>query len=310
MGLSRRELLSQLGINPLVDPVIELAYARVEEKIWRENLDSSVHGNHWHTSFHASEFPGDTPKACGRKAIYSLLDIPDRDPVEPRGRAIMDAGKALEVEIVRRLHEAGVLISAGPDDPVQTGFVVPEVWLTGNCDAIIQPPGWNKGHVIEIKGKDPDKIKEMQRAQRGPDPEHVNQLRTYIGLANAVSSVMWPKLEPVTDGSLLYVDRSRPRNTFEFYYEINDHFMQTGLARLAEWKELFLEEKLPDRPKRWRWTEEPCEWCPVKKLCKKDLKEDVYDLPESNAVKFAKEIRPSYDYEATRDAVINRWKGD
>jgi hypothetical protein len=93
MGVSQREFLSRLGVVRLVDPITEDAYKHVAHHRWENDLDSSPHGQPWHTSFHASEFPGDDPKACARKALYGLMGLPAGQPIEPRGLTVMDAGK-------------------------------------------------------------------------------------------------------------------------------------------------------------------------------------------------------------------------
>jgi hypothetical protein len=65
---------------------------------------------------------------------------------------------------------------------------------------------------------------------------------------------------------------------------------------------------LPERPKEWKWTQPPCQWCPLKKPCKLDIKEDVDTLSESNTVKLAKKINPKYDIEKVREEVMKRWQ--
>src|SRR5689334_2129466 len=100
---TRSELFQKLGImKPLVNPILDAAYEIEEKQIWLEDLQSSPHGQHWHVSFHASSFPGDDPKACGRAAMYSLMNIPAQEPIDRKGRAVMEAGKDIENRIVWR----------------------------------------------------------------------------------------------------------------------------------------------------------------------------------------------------------------
>src|ERR1044072_7487833 len=195
-SLTRTEFMSRVGLIKIVEPMIEDAYDLEELKIWEGDLDSSPHGHHWSTSFHASSFPGDDPYACPRQALYGLMNVPSGGPVDRRGRMFMDAGKNLELELQRRFGKAGWLLTndqtAGEE--FQTGFVDEFTWLTGNPDLIVLPPGWDRGHVVEVKGKGVrrpprykqliDPIAEMASLQEDPTPKHIKQLGAYIGMAN------------------------------------------------------------------------------------------------------------------------------
>lgn len=305
---TRAEMFARLGINkPIVEPIVNAAYEKEEEQIWRENLQSSPHGEPWHTSFHASSFPGDNPKACGRRAIYTLLNIPETEPINRMVRATGDAGKDIEIQIGKRLERAGVLLSESPDAEHQTGFVDEEHWLTGSPDFIIFAPQINRPHVIEVKCKSAKVIEDMQTGKRSFFPEHRNQALTYIGFVNEEN--LWPDYDPCDSGSIYYLSRDNPSESHEFKFSLNVEFMKSGKEKLKEWQEYFLAQKLPPRPKSWKWTEHPCKWCPVKKLCKLDDKEGVEDLADSNAVKFAEKTYTfDYNYEKTYSRVLERWQ--
>jgi hypothetical protein len=341
VSLSRTELFSRLGLIRVVDPLTAAAFAQYERKVWQQDLDSSPHGSAWHTSFHASEFPGDDPKACGRLALYKLLNMPAAEPFDPKVRAMGDVGKAIEMLLVEKWAEAGRLLSADNTRAYQTGWADPEVWLTGNADAILLPPFWHKPHLVDVKGKDHEVVMDMLYGRRSFDAKHRNQILTYIGFANeyplgpvTVCQDTWVQaeahkyskgwcrvcrgtdclvtldLKPCEDGTLYYVSRARPRTTAEFYFTHDQAFMDKGKAKLREWKHHFVEGTLPPRPKDWKWTEEPCKWCPLKKhVCKPDDKAGVDLLENSHATQFAKRIRPGYSLERTREAVLDRWKG-
>lgn len=307
MSLSRRELFSRLGLIRIVDPLTESAYESYEQTIYEDDLDSSPHGRPWHTSFHGSAFPGDDKKACARKALYSLINIPDKSPVDTRGRQLMDTGKDIEVQIVRRWEKAGMLLSAGPDEQTQTGFALPEFWLTCSTDAVVQPPGWDRGHVVEIKTKSDQAVTDMRRGRRTYDPYHRKQLLCTIAMAHLFSRKLWPELDTVRDGSLYYVSRENPRNTMEYWFDLDLEFFEAGLDQLERWRQLFFWEELPERDKSWRWTEQPCQYCAVKRLCKADHKDNIRNLRGSHAIKFAESIRTDYDYGHTREKVLERW---
>lgn len=359
MGISRMELFSRLGVIKLVDPMIEAAYERQEEAIWRGDLDSSPHGAPWHTSFHASEFPGDNPYACPRAALYTLMNVPKNEPIDRRGRMYMDAGKNLELELVRRFGSSGWLLSADQTsgDDYQTNFSDDLTWLSGSPDVIVIPPGWDRGHVVEIKGKGVrrppryreliDPIAEMRSMREEPTEKHVRQIKTYIGLANREFHLRVPyvwvcqsdwrvlavqqtaevvdtpecptceggcqrliEMRPVVDGTLLYAALDDATVTHEFLYSHDAKGFEEGRRKLTAWKDAFARGDLPERPSDWMWSKDPyqCRWCPFKRdVCKPDDKAGIGRLRDSHAIPAAAAIRPGYDYDATRRAVLDRW---
>lgn len=316
MGVTRFQMFADLGLVHVVERVAVDAYKEVAEREWRSDFLEAPHGQAWHTSFHASQFPGDDPMTCGRKAIYTLMNIPRPKPIDRAGKTVMSVGKAIEYEFVKTLADAGVLISSHPDNPVQTGFTINDAWLTGNTDAVVLPHGWNRGHVIEVKTKDGDVVQAMRRGERGPDPEHIRQAKTYIGMAHAASAELWPHLEPVTSGSIYYMSRNRPNMAAEFFYQMDEAMYQEGIVRLQEWKEDFLADRLPRRPETWMWSESSCKYCQYKNMklasgekagCKEDVAREVVALPDSTTINFATDLNPDYDYDATKKAVTTRW---
>lgn len=298
----------EVTLAPIVSPILKACYEKEEEQIYAENLGSSPHGEKWHTSFHASSFPGYDPKACGRKAIYTLMDIPNDKPVNRKGRAIMEAGKAVEEQIVWRFARAGILLTPDPDAEHQLHLETPDAWLTGSPDAIIKLPSGG-AHVVEIKSKAHEKILEMISGLRGYDDVHKTQLFAYT--ATLLSErYKTTTLGSIIEGhSILYASRDDPSTTCEYRFDLPDpEFFQTGVERLTEWKLNFQNDILPERPKEWKWTETPCKYCPFKKFaCKPDYKDNVVELSKSNGIEFAKEIRTEYDYESTRKEVLERW---
>src|ERR1043165_3875263 len=104
MGITREQLFYSLGIfskGPRIDKHTHRAYVAYEDKVWRQNRDNAPHGHPCHTSFHASSFPG-AEKACGRRELYVLLDIPSTEPAPPHLRATGEIGKAVESQIIFR----------------------------------------------------------------------------------------------------------------------------------------------------------------------------------------------------------------
>jgi hypothetical protein len=307
---SRAEMIKKLGLSiDIVEPILDQAYKNEEKQIWENDLFSSPHGNHWHTSFHASEFPGDEETACPRKAMYGLLNIPDVKPVNRNGRAVMEAGLDIEDRIVKRFERAGVLLSEPPESQFQTNFKEESVWLSGSSDAIIKPPRMNRPYAVEIKTKYQRVIDQMLAGEKGPDDQHVNQVMTYISLAHDYGKNYWPDLEDCIEGSLLYVSRDNPSITKEFKFKYDPEWWEQGKQRLLDWKNLFIDGTLPEKPKDFMWSKGACKFCKFKKNgCKPDFQESVTELSKSNALNWATEHYGSeYDYEETRQFVLNRW---
>jgi hypothetical protein len=316
---SRRELFEKLRIiklYPDLDQITEKAYKDLEDQVWRDNLNSSPHGRPWFTSFHASAFPN-RDKPCGRLALYTMLDIPNAAPAPPFLVAAGGIGKAVEQQIVYRWAKAGLTLGMevpeSEDTPFeQVKFADEKTWLTGSADAILDlRPHLNSVVPVDIKSKKQDVVEDMRAGRKSYEEKHFNQVQAYLYLCNIFHEEMgWSEmgLEPAKSAYIFYASRQDPRTTAEFYIPIDWDFINSGLEQLALWRDSYLNDELPERPKEWRWTEEPCKWCPMKKyVCKPDNKAKVTKLSESNAIEFAKELRPSYDFEETKKEVLKRW---
>lgn len=324
------------------------AYEREALREWKGEAQAP-HGHAWFSSFHASAYPADDPLACGRAALYSMMDLPDDKPREPKLSAMFAVGTDLEHHWVRKFAAEGTLLSKSPavGDDFQTVFIDEEHWLSGASDAIILPPFWRRSHCVEIKTTSIEKVAAM-RADRNSvpfsHPKYIRQLKTYIGLAHeegfapvvVVCAESWAitksfpmdlrwcpihesfecetrevQLEPPTDGTLIYSSREEPLLTASYYFEYDQHHMESGRARLAEWRDYFLRGEIPPHPlegESSKWSVQPCKWCPAKRnACKPDYTAKVRRLSESNAIEAAQKIRPDYSYEDTRAQVLDRW---
>jgi hypothetical protein len=317
--LTRGEFFSRFQLIRTVEPITDQAYKEAEEKRWREAHGDNPHGSPWHVSFHASQFPGDDPMACPRQALYRMMDLPSSDPFSRRSRTLMEVGKAMEVDLVRHYEEAGILLSAAPDEEFQTGFQVPEIWLTGSVDAVIKPRNWNKPLPIEIKSKDRATVEEMLVGARGPDPGHVSQIKVQLALVRKFQDELWPGLDPVTHGYIYYMSRGDKKGerkviTAEYKVEYDEKFFVLGSAQLKRWKTYFEEDFLPSvnpskkHPMGWRWSYQPCQWCNFKRSCKLDFEAKETQLSKSVGIERAKLVRPEYDPQAARKRVLDRWK--
>jgi hypothetical protein len=282
MGLTLRQLLVATGnIKEASEDLLAKAFEYSEDLRWRGNVDNTPHGHPWHSSFHASSFPGDDELACPRQALYTLMDFAGSEPFSMRSRLFMEGGKAGELTLTRAYADYGVLISTDQSrrgrQHVQTGFEDPEHWLTGNADALLLPHFHRDPRPLEIKFKRHGAVLEMRQGLRDPDPKHVRQLKTYMAgmhlhLHKTLSQVVicgvsghvaehitegpcrmhgtpdcltTTKLEPIQRGALLYVSFDDPDYTREFPIDLDLPFYYEGLRKLKQWKEWFLADHLP-----------------------------------------------------------------
>lgn len=323
MGISRLHLFRTLGIvrdGPHLDPQIEAAYVADEERLYAMQHDDTAieRGGAWHTSLHLSSFPGGD-KVCMRSRLYELMNVPEVEPINPLGRSVMDIGKQLEYQIVYRMARAGLTIAGSC--PVhdgaymaQTRFELSDLWTTGSMDTAVdwRRWGWPSVLPIDVKGKDHEVVSAMRVGAREHDPDHYDQLQGYIWACRVFHEDMgWADmgLEPAEGGIILYASRQRPRHTHEFFFRFDEEFAHRAIERLMDTTSFFEDGVLPPRDKDWRWTEAPCDWCPYKKhVCKPDIKADVTRLDDSNAIEFARGVNKAYDYQAAREAVLERWR--
>jgi len=306
MGITRKDLFKSLGA--IKDGPIELdkwthrAYKQEEERKWREN-------DRLTSSFFASSYPG-AGKNCRCRALYKLMNIPELEPISPKGIGVMAAGKCVEEQIVERWAKMGILL--GPEYPEQLKIEDENTWLSGYIDAVLDlRPDYYYTLPVEIKSKKNNVIEYMKVGGQSYDDQHYYQLQAYIVWCKRNHKKMgWDKLGlmPAKGGIIYYVSREDPRNTHEFYIEFDEGLNRDAEQTMAYWKKCFLNDILPGRPKGWKWLDQPCKWNPYKKLCKADDKEGIVKLSESNAVKFALEHNPSYNIEDIKRRVKERWE--
>ena len=305
MGISREQLFRSLGVitdGPDLDRWTQDAYEQEAHRVWKED-------DYFATSFHASNYPGQE-KSCGRKALYNLMNFPDPEPISAKGYGVMEAGKAIEEQIVERWAKAGLLL--GPEYPEQLRIEHEGLWLTGYIDAVLDlRPEWPYALPVEIKTKKNTVIEYMKVGGQSYDEKHYMQLQAYLCYCIRNHYKMgWDKLDlrEAQGGIIYYVSRDDPRNTHSFYVEADGGIMAEANARLAAWKDFFEQDWLPPRNKEWKWTEEPCKWCPFKKnVCKPDHLAGIVNLTESHGVEVAKEHSDSYNPEQVQRRVKEKW---
>lgn len=305
-----RKMALEAPIHPTLDGVIEQAYVDHE----------AAKGPGWApTSFHSKQFPGGVDaKHCGRQALYKLMNFPTDGAFPPRAIAIMEAGQAVEEQIIFRLGRTGTTI--GGSEPVKRGqrsrqlkLEDPAVWLRGAMDAVLDGREIGVPYVVpvDIKTKDDRNLMGLVSGDKKVDASYVGQVMSYIHMCRLHHFEMgWQEmgLEPSEGGLIYYASRANPRTVYEEWVDWDPAYVDAGLARLAEWIQLFMNDELPPRDKSWRWTEEPCKWCDFKKVCRADIKNDVVQLSKSTAVEQAKAVRRGYDPKATQQKVIRTWE--
>jgi hypothetical protein len=280
-ALTRAEFLSAVGLLKEIDPITDEAYKFVEQLERLKPSQGTAADSAWHLSFHGSQFPGNEPLACGRKMLYTMMDAPRR-PIGRWLQQIADSGKDIEDRVVGKWYQAGYLVSAPPPPfgKLQTVYEDSEHWLTSTVDAEILPLRSNQIVVTEVKSKAAKVISKMQRMVQGPDPAHVKQLKTQIGLSreagprhlkrcyntgrlaikigvrNNKSVIVCPQhghskclhdviIDPPNYGRLYYVSRDEPTNVKEFFYEFDPDFMEVGRNRLKSYQNNWIEGTLP-----------------------------------------------------------------
>jgi hypothetical protein len=305
LGISREHLFKSLGVvkeGPQLTAWTKRAYDELEEYKWRNE-------SYLTTSFHSSSYPG-LEKSCDRQALYKLMNFPQPEPISAKGIGIMEVGKAVEEQIVRRWHELGIVL--GPAWPEQMKIEDEDLWLSGYIDAPLNLlPEWPFVLPVEIKSKKNSVIEYMKVGGQSYDLQHYMQLQSYIFYCIKNHEKMgWDKLglEKSIGGIILYVSREDPSNTHEFYVNVDYEAINSANQKLADWKEFYFDDTLPARNKEWKWTEQPCQWCPFKKhICKPDHQAGIVNLSQSNGVQFAKAHNPNYNADNIRRRVLERW---
>jgi hypothetical protein len=314
--VSRRKLLLALNIlkdGPDLEAITKKAMVDFELAEWKKDSD------HITTSFYASQFPG-SEKSCKRKMLYSLMNIPEVDPLSPKLRGMTHMGNAAEYLIVHRLMKAGKTLAVEPpehfgDKIEQTKFSDSETWLSGATDLILDLREEGYGNVlpVDIKSKDHSVIEQMNIGARGYDEKHFYQVQAYIYFCRKFHEDMgWDKigLGMADSGMLYYVSRQDPTYVKQFFFPMDEEAIARAVETMKETKDLFFSGDIPERDPSWKWTEEPCKWCPFKReACKKDWKDGVTRLSESNGIEFAKYVNPSYDYDEIKLKIEERWNG-
>lgn len=311
--MNREIFLKQMGVlkgHPDLVKLTKEAYESSEHSLHQDDLNDAE-GRHRTTSFFASSFPM-APRPCGRKAIYSLMDVPQAAPNSIFMRGVVEIGKAVEEQIVDRWIEAGLMLSGKEGNEKQIRFTDNETWLSGAADAVLDlRPSLNTVVPVDIKSKTTKVLDEMIAGERSYDEKHYAQVQAYIFLCRKYHVEMgWEDLglKPAESGYIFYASREEPTKTHQFFIEADYELINDGINTLKDWKANFLSGELPERPKGWLWTLDPCRWCDFKRdICKPDHKAGVTHIEDSHAIEYTKKLRKNYSPEETKERVVARW---
>lgn len=128
------------------------------------------------------------------------------------------------------------------------------------------------------------------------------------------------QLDPPDCGEIYYWDRSWPRKTKSFFYTHDQEFFDSGLEVLASARQHFIDDVLPPRPDHFQWSVGPCGGCAQKPHCRLDygLETSRHRKPKkglvrstlstSNAVDYAKSVRPHYNLAIIKAMVMAGWE--
>lgn len=312
---SINSLYAELDLLPkLVDPLTDAAYEFVLQRKWQNDEGNSPHGHPWHTSFHASQFPANKDFACPRKAVYQMANFQTESAPNRKLVGQGEMGKAIEVAVTEKWEQFGILLSPPPTSEFQLGAKDEESWLTCSFDSVILPPGTNRPVPVEVKSKALERVREMILGTKGPDEQHVAQLKVQLYFLAKHQEEWWPNLEPVEFGVIYYLSRDDPSVTKEFMVPLDKEWVEERIDILKLWKSNFLSKTIEQRqekshPLGWKWSEPPCKWCEMKRsVCKPDFKSGIVNLAESHGVERTRSVRGNYDFSETRQTVIDRWK--
>lgn len=195
---------------------------------------------------------------CARYWFIAFNGAEFEDQFDAMARANMDNGTAAHDRIQKVMGKTGVLkateIEITNDDPPIRGF----------ADAIIE---WNGKEVVgEIKTAK-DEVFAMRRAEMKPSGNHLLQILTYMKIRKAAQGFLY--YENKNDQSYLII----PVNV----NERNKAIIEEVFEWLRTTYKAYQDDTLPQRP--FTKSVSACKYCPVKKVCWKEMDEGEVFIP-------------------------------
>src|SRR2546428_10355427 len=108
------------------------------------------------------------------------------------------------------------------------------LWLSCYMDAVIGlRPDWDSVMPVEIKSKSNDAIEQMKVGAKSYDQKHYNQLQAYIFYCRN-NHKYWKDsgLSKARGGIIYYASRENPRNTCQYYVDIDTELIESAIIQL------------------------------------------------------------------------------
>ena len=200
---------------------------------------------------------------CARYWYLAFNGADFEDTATPKAKAAMENGTFTHDRIQARLskmnknykvinHEEEILI----DNPPIRGF----------RDSLILDVKNNLEIPFEIKSMKDEKFVYKQSSEK-PEPQHLIQLLIYMKHGNNPTGVFFYENKNDQEPLLLVVEMD----------EENSKFIDYVFDWLRGVYKLYQDQTLPNRPSESK-TRMPCTYCPVKKVCWKEMKLDLGDV--------------------------------
>jgi len=195
---------------------------------------------------------------CARYWFIAFSGAEFEEQFDAMARANMDNGTAAHDRLQKVMAKTGVVkateLEIIHDDPPIRGF----------ADVIIE---WNEQEVVgEIKTIK-DEQYAIRKAEMKPSPNHLLQILTYMKIRKAKQGFLF--YENKNDQSVLIIPVNLNERTKEIINNVFDWLRQVR----ANWEA----GTLPERP--FTKSQSACKYCPVKKVCWKEMDEGEVFIP-------------------------------
>lgn len=200
---------------------------------------------------------------CARYWYLAFSGADFEDTATPKAKAAMENGTFTHDRIQARLskmnknykvinHESEIVIDSPP--------------IRGFRDSLILDVENNVEIPFEIKSMKDDKFIYKQSSEK-PEPQHLLQLLIYMKQGGHKTGVFFYENKNDQEPLLLVIEMDEENTkTIEYVFEW-----------LRGVYELYENKTLPNRPSESK-TRMPCSYCPVKKVCWKEMKHENGDV--------------------------------
>jgi len=229
-------------------------FASLLEKVYEG--DGNQNGFKQKTTFSPSTI-GYGHGSCGRYWFIAFEGAEFEEKFDAMARANMDNGKAAHDRIQSKMQLTGKVKflekEVKSEDPPIRGFI--DLGLDWNGEEVI-------GEIKTTK----EEVYAHKQSSMKPSPNHLLQILTYMKLRGAKQGFMF--YENKNDQSFLII----PVNMTES----NESLINYVFDWMREVRKNWENKTLPTRP--FTKSGSPCTYCPVKKVCWKELGEGEVDI--------------------------------